>query len=391
MNEVLDSVKIADLLVRKIAGDNHFSLEENRIFENWLSFSEENRNLWIQLSEGSLYDDFEQITHSTDCFKQWKRIERSIRPQKRYLALKRSSWAAAVVLFLFFSLYNLFKESDKIQDFYPSTVIHPGTQQAVLVLDDGRQIALNVKDTLFNIKASDIAITSGQVKYDTDRRTAVDSVPVYNTIIVPRGGIYSLILSDGSKVFLNSESELTYPMRFCGDVREVKLKGEAFFEVAHRLEQPFVVVAGEVETRVLGTVFNIMAYEDEPEIQTTLMEGRVVVSVRNTGLQKTLEPGYQAYWCHHADRLETRRTNVRLKALWRDGIIILDDDKLESVLRMLSRWYNVEYVFDSADEGRHTFTGRIDRNEDLESVLRNLTLLGGPHFQIKERMIHVLD
>ena len=178
-------------------------------------------------------------------------------------------------------------------------------------------------------------------------------------------------------------------MKFTGKNRVVDLKGEAFFEVTPDSLHPFVVQAGEMRTRVLGTSFNIMAYTDEPTIQTTLFTGRVEVSVEQTSLKEVLTPGMQANWEVGADDISVKKVNMDIQSLWRDGIIMLDDDDLESVMRMLARWYNVTYEWRGDRNVKHTFTGKINRNEDLGSVLSTLTLLGGPRFEIKGTTVYI--
>lgn len=390
MPEKTDPIRIADLLIRKMTDEQGMSEQEKQEFENWLSLSEENRDLWLQLSEGVAYTDFEQVCRLTDKEERWQHLEALIRSGKRRkTVLYRCFQAAAVILLFAFGYHFFFSAWEDTTDTIEP--IRPATSQAVLVLNNGRRIPLNRQDTLLNTEILDIEITSGQARYHTERQQPMDTVPVFNTIIVPRGGIYSLILSDGSKVFLNSESELTYPVRFCGDKREVTLKGEALFEVTHEPEWPFIVKAGALETKVLGTVFNIMAYANEPAIQTTLITGKVEVAVRNTEWRNVLQPGEQACWRAQTSEWEIRQIDIRLKSLWKDGIIVLNDDGLEEVMRMLVRWYDVEYVFDTPLKGTHTFTGRIDRNTDLESVLKKLTLLGGPDFKIEDKVIHISD
>ena len=257
-----------------------------------------------------------------------------------------------------------------------------------MILNDGQKIALRDRDTSVATSGTSINIRTGQVAYEM-KKEMQDSVVEYNTIVVPRGGIYSLVLSDGTEVFLNSDSELRYPVKFTGKNRVVDLKGEAFFEVTPDSLHPFVVQAGEMRTRVLGTSFNIMAYTDEPAIQTTLFTGRVEVSVKRTSLKEVLAPGMQANWEVGADDISVKKVNMDIQSLWRDGIIILDDDDLESVMRMLARWYNVTYEWRGDRNVKHTFTGKINRNEDLGSVLSTLTLLGGPRFEIKGTTVYI--
>ena len=146
---------------------------------------------------------------------------------------------------------------------------------------------------------------------------------------------------------------------------------------------------GELQTRVLGTSFNVLAYADEPAIQTTLFTGRVEVSVANTSLKEMLVPGMQASWKVGSGDISVKNVNMDIQSLWRDGIIMLDDDELESVMRMLSRWYNVAYEWKGDRSVKHTFTGKINRNEDLASVLSTLTLLGGPRFEIIGTTVYI--
>ena len=250
------------------------------------------------------------------------------------------------------------------------------------------RITLKDRDTLVDTKSSSINIQTGLVKYDVK---PLESVEVeYNTIEVPRGGIYSLVLSDGTKVFLNSDSRLKYPVTFNGEDRRVELSGEAFFEVVSDSLHPFIVHTRDMETHVLGTTFDIQAYPDELTTKTTLLTGRVLVSVNHLSLTETLKPGLQASWTKGTDKITVKEVNVATQALWRDGIIMLDDDGLENVMRMLARWYNVTYEFKGDRSVKHTFTGKIDRNEDLESVLKTLTLLGGPTFEIRGTVVYIL-
>lgn len=211
----------------------------------------------------------------------------------------------------------------------------------------------------------------------------------YNTIEVPRGGIYSLELSDGTKVFLNSDSRLKYPVRFDGEYRKVELSGEAFFEVSQDSLHPFIVDTKNLETRVLGTSFDVLAYPDEPTTKTTLLSGRVQVRVHDSSLEEVLVPGMQASWSTGAKEITIKKVNVEMQSLWRDRIIMLDDNDLESVMRMLSRWYDVTYEFRGDRSVKHTFTGKIDLNEDLGSVLTTLTLLGGPRFEIETNVVYI--
>lgn len=388
MSDIEKEIGIANVVVKKLLGGGMLDEEEGRRLREWLEESEEHEELFRQVSGGKKNEEFQNIVRLSDRKEQWRCLERLTRERK---SIGRRTWlayAAGMVLLLGLGWWFGLQRAGKDETVVRMAVIEPGKTQALLILNDGQKIALRDRDTSVATSGTSINIRTGQVAYEM-KKEMQDSVVEYNTIVVPRGGIYSLVLSDGTEVFLNSDSELRYPVKFTGKNREVDLKGEAFFEVTPDSLHPFVVQAGEMRTRVLGTSFNIMAYTDEPAIQTTLFTGRVEVSVEQTSLKEVLAPGMQANWEVGADDISVKKVNMDIQSLWRDGIIILDDDDLESVMRMLARWYNVTYEWRGDRNVKHTFTGKINRNEDLGSVLSTLTLLGGPRFEIKGTTVYI--
>lgn len=383
-------VKIADIIFRKIYNDSKLTRDEIQLLGKWISSSNENQELWNELNRGKCNVDFEKIVALTDQNKQWKRIECFLSKRKRILMTKISLWAALVILLISIGFSYLYKDSNS-GNYLQQGIIYSTKQHAILVLNDGKNIPLNIEDTLVALENSEVKISSGQIQYLTEDTIQTTSELNFNTIIVPRGGVYSLILSDGSKVFLNSDSELTYPVHFDETKREVILKGEAFFEIAYDSDNPFIVKTDMIDIKVLGTVFNVMAYEDEPQIQTTLLSGKVEVMMHGGNKQNILSPGYQSVCERLSEHLYIKKVDVSLKSLWKDGIIILEDANLESVMRMLSRWYDVKYIYKDSLSESHTFTGKIDRNVDLDNVLKKLSLLGGPSFLVEDRIIYISE
>lgn len=386
MNELSTRIRLADILAKKRLAEEALQPEEERLLAEWMQASERNKALYRRAMAEESAVDFEAVVAMTDQREQWRRLSRLLDGRRRIFW--RCAGVAALLAVGCACWWLLGQKQAPAE--MPLAMIPPGTNQAVLILDNGRQIRLEAQDTLMHTSASDIRIKSGQVEYRTDDETPVaEEQASYNTIVIPRGGVYGLVLADGSRVFLNSESELTYPVRFTGGERRVLLKGEAFFEVKHCEDKPFVVESGDMLTRVLGTVFNVKAYEDEAELQTTLLEGCVEISVKNTPHKEILQPGKQACWLAESGKLTVRETDAYCKALWRDGIMVWDEEPLESILRMLCRWYDVRYECCQPLSASHTFTGKINRNEDLQSVLQVLTLLGGPHFELENRVVYV--
>lgn len=389
MNLVEKEIKVADIITRKLFSGEKMTEKEEGMLQEWLDESEEHRAWFRSYQEKTSYEEFEEIIRVSDQQEQWKRLESGLRGGNVVNWRTWMAYAAGIIILVSLGLWFGLRDRVGKESVMQVAVIEPGKFQGFLILNDGQKVALEKGDTLISAATSNISVSTGQVSYK-EKNVGREEVPMeYNTIVVPRGGIYSLILSDGTQVFLNSDSELHYPVRFGEGNREVRLKGEAFFNVTPDSSRPFIVLAGEVRTRVLGTSFNILAYADEPAIETTLFTGRVEVSVEHSLLKKILTPGMQASWTDGARDISVREINSDLRSLWRDGIIVLDDDELESVMRMLARWYDVTYEWKGDRGERHTFTGRINRNVNLASVLSMLTLLGGPRFEIKGTTVYI--
>lgn len=388
MNHIEKEIKIADIITRKLLVGEEIPEQEDTVLREWLEESERHREWFREYREKLPSGEFEKIVQLSDAKEQWQKLDQLTKERKRIGWRKWSSYAAGITLLLSVGLWFGIQREKAEEPVTRMAIIEPGTTQAVLILSNGEKITLKDRDTLVNTKSSSINIQTGLVKYDIKETESVEVE--YNTIEVPRGGIYSLVLSDGTKVFLNSDSKLKYPVTFNGEKRKVELSGEAFFEVASDSLHPFIVHTQDMETRVLGTSFDIQAYPDEPTTKTTLLTGRVLVSVNNSPLTEILVPGLQASWSTGTDEIIVKKVNVATQALWRDGVIMLDDDELDDVMRMLARWYDVTYEFKGDRSVKHTFTGKINRNEDLESVLNTLTLLGGPKFEIRGTVVYIL-
>lgn len=388
MNHIEKEIKIADIITRKLLVGEEIPEQEDTVLREWLEESERHREWFREYREKLPSGEFEKIVQLSDAKEQWQKLDRLTKERKRIGWRKWSSYAAGITLLLSVGLWFGIQREKAEEPVTRMAIIEPGTTQAVLILSNGEKITLKDRDTLVNTKSSSINIQTGLVKYDIKETESVEVE--YNTIEVPRGGIYSLVLSDGTKVFLNSDSKLKYPVTFNGEKRKVELSGEAFFEVASDSLHPFIVHTQDMETRVLGTSFDIQAYPDEPTTKTTLLTGRVLVSVNNSPLTEILVPGLQASWSTGTDEIIVKKVNVATQALWRDGVIMLDDAELDDVMRMLARWYDVTYEFKGDRSVKHTFTGKINRNEDLESVLNTLTLLGGPKFEIRGTVVYIL-
>lgn len=266
----------------------------------------------------------------------------------------------------------------------------------ILVLSDGKKVGVTtIGQDSMRVGAVTVVGQEEKLVYDSDLER-VDSIrveePEINKIITTTGGFYSLVLSDGTRVWLNSESELEYPVFFEKGQRLVKLRGEAFFEVSEDVSRPFVVETNEVYTRVLGTSFNIKAYENEAMVATTLFTGKVEVSsVIDTLRKVVLSPGKQADWNLQTRSFVVAEVNLTNVIAWKEGMFVFDTENIEVVTRQIERWYGVKFIYDTNNLKEHVFNGYLSKDESLETILNALTFTGGPKFEINGNVVHVKE
>jgi transmembrane sensor len=270
-----------------------------------------------------------------------------------------------------------------------STDIQPGGNKAMLTLADGSVIALNdaANGLLANQGGTNVVkLTNGELAYESGNQHA--NALLFNTIITPRGGKYRLTLPDGSKVWMNAESTLRYPTAFNGNTREVTLAGEAYFEIAHNAAQPFHVQVKDIKVEVLGTHFNIMAYENEAAIATTLVEGSVRVSSSSTQLH--LKPGQQALQDNKGAGMKLiNEADIQQVLAWKNEYFQFAGDRLDRLMRQIERWYDVTVVYEGPVPDKK-FGGKILRSSPLSDVLKALEL-SEVKFRVEGKTITVIN
>lgn len=266
--------------------------------------------------------------------------------------------------------------------------IAPGGTKAVLTLANGVNVILDsAKNGLITTQGNTkiMKLANGELAY---RSTSADSAAVANnTMTTPRGGRYDLTLSDGTRVFLNAASSITYPTRFSGKNRKVSITGEAYFEVAKNPKMPFIVSANGTETQVLGTHFDIMAYQDEPFIKATLLEGSI--NFRTAHSEVNLNPGQQAVLPESSDHISVQDANMEATMSWKNGYFIFQDEDLRSIMRKVARWYDVEVVYDAGLKNL-SYGGSISQYKNISDLLKVLQSTGTVHFKVEERRVIVM-
>jgi hypothetical protein len=297
--------------------------------------------------------------------------------------------AAAVIVFGlgYFFRDNFFNKTLETMPIIVNTnTIVPGTDKATLTLEDGSVIALE-KGASF--KTQNANSNGEEIVYESGKRNS--KKVVYNYLTIPRGGEFFIKLSDGTQVWLNSESQLKYPVSFVeGEPRQVELVyGEAYFDVSPSIENQgskFKVVNNAQDVEVLGTEFNIKAYKDEVNIYTTLVEGKVIVSALNK--TKTLIPNEQ---------LNLNRSNNSIIVLsgvdvfreisWKEGVFSFRDKSLKDIMKVLSRWYDIKVVFNNKDIEKQTFHGSLDKKLSIEKILSIISTTNNIWYEINDNTV----
>lgn len=349
--------------------------------ENW--YLDESRKFQFSENDDNFLHLKEEIWQGT-----LKRSRLGARSKSKVMRLWPRMAAAAVILVVFAAGLYIYNDRSTTNNQLTAD-IEPGGNKAILTLANGQKIVLNDAAKGEISKQSGISVSKskdGQLIYTMVQRTEQPSENIRNTITTPNGGQYTIMLSDGTKVILNSASSLNFPTSLKGPERLVELNGEAYFEVAKHKDSRFKVVSAQQTVEVLGTHFNINAYANEDEIKTTLLEGSV--KVLTPKVSTVIEPGEQAAWNRSAEnKLYKRRVNTGKETAWINGIFSFEGDDLKTVMRQVSRWYDVKVIYVGA-LGDEKYFGEISRNSKLSEVFKILEL-NNVNFEVSGKNVKV--
>ncbi|MEO8583649.1 MAG: FecR domain-containing protein [Flavitalea sp.] len=318
-----------------------------------------------------------------------------IRPVVRKMVWSRWAAAASIILLLGTGYYfyanreqKRQQELAKVEQAKINNIAPPNAVHAVLTLSNGEKIILDSSGNGIVAKQGSvnvIKLDNGEIAY----RGTTNEIQ-YNTLINPRGSkVINLTLSDGTRVWLNTESSLRYPTAFNGKERKVVITGEAYLEVSHNPAMPFIVSKGNTSIKVLGTHFNVNAYNDESSLNVTLIEGSVSVNTNSNLQPKVIIPGEQAQVNKNGRIDVTSSIDLNEVMSWKNGLFFFKGASIEDIMREVSRWYNVEVVFDGPVE--EIFYAEISRNTNVSTLLQMLESTKAVHFKIEGKQIRVLS
>ena len=319
-------------------------------------------------------------------------LEKSIYDRKSRRMTLRWSIAASIIL-----LVGLFvgRTISGVRDIHEEqelakSVMQPGTSKAILMMADGKEVVLEQGQNL-NILLNErvrVATSSQGIVYEEHGKGMVTEE--YNKLTTPVGGEYSLVLSDGTKVFLNADSELKYPVEFSDGKRIVDLKGEAYFEVHKDSLRSFIVRMNGAEVTVLGTSFNVNTYGDDGQIYTTLVNGSVRGSSMKNKQEEILKPGMQSVMNVQSGLLTVRKVDVEPYVAWREGRFVFRAMTLDLIMRQLQRWYDFEVFYQNSELKDYEFRGVIKRDMDLDKVLSVIKATTNVDFEVKGKVITII-
>ena len=315
-------------------------------------------------------------------------------PRRRHFRMWRRA-AAAILIIMAGAAFFIFRQNHAAEPMVtispsptPASEVLPGGNRATLTLHDGSTILLDEAATGSLAQQGNIQVRKekdGQLVYTASGKQGSPDNIQYNIVATPKGGQYQVHLPDGTKVWLNAASSIRFPTGFTGKERAVSVSGEAYFEVAHNARQPFVVTAGETIVQVLGTRFNIMAYDNEEMTKTTLAEGAVKIS--DAGRTAMLRPGEQMQVNAQEFKL-VKHADVEAELAWRNGLFHFKNAGIRAVMKQVERWYNISVEYEGSLPEKQ-FNGKVPRNVNLSELMEILSFYDDMQCTIEHNTISI--
>jgi len=387
----LDSIfEDSILIAKKLTGQ--LTEQENDLFNQWLQ-KESNRRFFKRIQDNQNFLIRNEQYESVNIKRGWNEFSVALNFHKKKTRLYSLLKYAAVILLpiiIGISVHYYVNHQIEVKNRnIQLTSIKPGTRNAILVLDNGQKIDLD-KQNMTELKESDGTIINkinDELSY-TGNGSVRSKKRLQNIIVIPRGGEYSLVLSDSTKVFLNSMSKLAFPVIFSGGKREISLEGEAYFEVHKDKQHPFIVNVNGMQIKVLGTAFNVKAYTDEQNVYTTLVEGQVIINTeKQSGKECLLFPNQQAVFDKLNEGLNIRKVDASQYMQWTIGKYVFTDQTLDEIMRSLSRWYDFVYSYSDESIKNLRFEGGLDKYRSIDPIIDIIERTGKVKVMVKGKEI----
>ena len=372
-----DPFLLASWIAKSMAGE--LSDEELQLLDEWRMTSARNHQLYDRIvsrerreAKRRHFTAFDKVSGWQGYSKKLKETEKKVNRWRVFLR-----YAEILLIPLSATVYGVLRSGEETVSLADLNAITPGGTRAELVLPSGEVVDLVAKSGVISRGENTVINNEGKtLSYKSiGNQAPMDSLR-YNEVIVPKGGEYQLVLSDGTLVYLNSMTKIRFPERFSEKCREVEVCGEAFFEVAENKRVPFVVKTDAYEITVLGTKFNVTAYADEQVATTTLVEGAVSISGKCIGEAKALRPNEQFVLDRVSGSVEIKNVDVNYYTAWKDGMFRFRDVRLEEIMHVVERWYDMTVVYEDESVRDLHFGFNMSRLETIEPLLNIFELNG---------------
>ena len=384
----IEIFRLSEIIARSMREE--LSDDERRVLDEWLAQDERHRTMYAAFGREEVLAEQVRLRQTIDWQGDCLMFMSRRKSWRRRKLLYRSLRYAPLFILLLSGATVWWVNSSRTDDLEQGSRLTDTRHRAFLTLAGGEQIVLSQNDTLtvpvLSQKGANIEIRENQITYSTVSAVN-DNIPC-NTLTTPRGREYLLTLSDGTRVWLNTESQLRYPVQFTGERRTVYLVGEAYFDVHPDASHPFTVISGPAEVTVLGTSFNLRAYPEE-DIVTTLVSGAVQMSEKVGGQSVRLTPGEQGCLEKTNGYMTKREVDTYLHTAWKDGRIVFRNMRLEDLFTTLARWYDLEVFYLNPEVKDIRFTGDMDKTERFGDILRIIEQNRRVHFHVKGRTVSV--
>lgn len=383
-----EAFEIARIIQKSLKGK--LSESEERQLSGWRKVSDENECAFQRMISEDFYTigmEKLEMYDSRVAYGRFLQKKYQQRRKRRFLINMARVAAVALPFVIALVLYvGLNREEEQMVRPSLASNILPGTSKAVLTLANGQMIPLGKEatDSTIITDGTQISASGSGVTYASGVES--ESV-VYNKLEIPRGGEFCLTLSDGTRVWLNSETSIQYPVAFGAKERRVFVQGEAYFEVAKDAKKPFTVQFMSSSVTVLGTSFNIRAYPEEKRSQTTLAEGSV--RIYSPGSSMLLKPGEQAEVSALSGEMVKQEVEVKNFTSWKDGRFVFEQQPLEDIMRTLERWYDIRVIFKDEGAKRISLSGNMKRYGDFSQVMKMLQMTGDVRFELHGNDVYI--
>lgn len=357
--------RVSELIHKRQLGI--ISSEETVELEKWLAEAESHQVVYEQICNRKNFEGEYLSRKKISAEVVWARIEKLERRKRRVRVVY---WSAAAVLLMFLAIgVRLFVHPENsgvvpVARSLNYDSIRSGERKAVLQLSDGQRIVLQGAEVRLRTEVAAIRQVDHELRYIADSVPALERM---NVLTTPKGGEFNVVLSDGTRVWLNAGSQLTFPEVFVGNVRQVKLQGEAYFEVAKLQARPFIVKTSQMDIKVLGTHFNVKAFPEDGRTTATLAEG--AVELYAGGYSVALRPDQQGEYLAGREGVNVREVDAGDYTAWKDGKFVFRRERLESILEVVARWYNVEVFYQNQETKDILFSGKMDRYGHVRELL----------------------